>query len=72
MSQNCIQFIVLFFTESKKSSNDIPNAEAITGNKPSQKIRLKEAIRDYGATIIVFHVAISLASLGLCYIAISK
>ncbi|XP_076325570.1 uncharacterized protein LOC143233327 isoform X2 [Tachypleus tridentatus] len=33
----------------------------------SQKERLKQAVRDYGSTVVVFHVAISLVSLGGFY-----
>ena len=38
----------------------------------SQKERLKRAVKDYGATVIVFHVAISLASLGFFYLLVSR
>ncbi|KAK3872786.1 hypothetical protein Pcinc_022146 [Petrolisthes cinctipes] len=34
--------------------------------------KLKRAVKDYGATVIVFHVAISLASLGICYLLVSS
>lgn len=33
---------------------------------------LKRAVKEYGSTVIVFHVAISLASLGTCYALISR
>ncbi|XP_054720058.1 protein FAM210B, mitochondrial-like [Uloborus diversus] len=49
-----------------------PTSEDSSDKKPSQRARLKQAIKDYGATIIVFHVAISLTSLGICYLAISN
>ncbi|GIX72722.1 protein FAM210B, mitochondrial [Caerostris extrusa] len=56
--------------------NLTPKVESViqdsTVSKVSQRTRLKQAVRDYGATIIVFHVAISLTSLGLCYVAISN
>ncbi|RVE41311.1 hypothetical protein evm_014039 [Chilo suppressalis] len=38
----------------------------------SSKEKLKKAIKDYGSTVIVFHVAISLMSLGGCYLLISS
>ena len=40
--------------------------------KLSQKDRLKRAVKEYGSTVIVFHVAISLASLGGFYLAVSR
>lgn len=33
---------------------------------------LKRAVKEYGSTVIVFHVAISLASLGTCYALVSR
>ena len=38
----------------------------------SQRARLKRAVRDYGATVVVFHVGISLVSLGTAYLAVSR
>jgi len=38
----------------------------------SRKEKLKKAIKDYGGTVIVFHVAISLLSLGFCYLLVSS
>ena len=38
----------------------------------SKKDQLKQAVKDYGKTVIVFHVAISLASLGGFYTAVSR
>ncbi|CAG9784490.1 unnamed protein product [Diatraea saccharalis] len=38
----------------------------------SSKEKLKKAIKDYGSTVIVFHVTISLMSLGGCYLLISS
>lgn len=40
--------------------------------KFSSKDKLKQAIKDYGATVIIFHVALSLMSLGLSYLIISR
>ena len=42
------------------------------GEELSKRVQLKNAVRDYGSTVIVFHVAISLASLGGFYTAVSR
>lgn len=36
------------------------------------KEKLKKAFKEYGSTVIVFHVAISVISLGSCYLLISR
>jgi len=47
-------------------------------NKPdkemplTQRQKLKRAVKDYGATVVVFHVGISLMSLGGFYVAVSR
>lgn len=38
----------------------------------SKKMMLKQAFKDYGSTVIVFHVGISLASLGMFYALVSR
>ncbi|XP_043188911.1 protein FAM210B, mitochondrial-like [Amphibalanus amphitrite] len=38
----------------------------------NQRQRLRLAVRDYGATVVVFHVTISLASLGFFYVAVKS
>ena len=38
----------------------------------SKADQLKRAVKDYGSTVIVFHVAISLTSLGLFYLLVSR
>ncbi|XP_013181195.1 PREDICTED: uncharacterized protein LOC106127610 [Papilio xuthus] len=38
----------------------------------SAKEKLKKAVKEYGSTVIVFHVSISLLSLGACYILVSS
>ncbi|XP_046403464.1 uncharacterized protein LOC124169041 [Ischnura elegans] len=48
-------------------NKDNPNAAPI-----SRKDKLKKAVKDYGATVIVFHVGISLLSLGGFYLAVSS
>ncbi|XP_045472750.1 protein FAM210B, mitochondrial-like [Harmonia axyridis] len=40
--------------------------------KLSKKDQLKKAIKEYGSTVIVFHVTISLASLGFFYVLVSS
>lgn len=40
--------------------------------KLSQKERLKRAVREYGATVIVFHTCISLFTLGVSYAVVSS
>lgn len=51
--------------ESNKSSNP--------DEKPLSRVdRLKQTIKEYGSTVIVFHVGISLVSLGTCYVVVSR
>lgn len=38
----------------------------------SKKEKLKKAVKEYGSTVIVFHVGISLVSLGACYLLVSR
>lgn len=38
----------------------------------SRKDKLKLAIKEYGSTVIIFHVSISLVSLGTCYMLVSN
>lgn len=40
--------------------------------KFSRKDKLKRAVKEYGATVIIFHVTLSLMSLGLSYLIISR
>lgn len=53
------------------SNKQIPHEEgkevALT-----QRAKLKNAIRDYGSTVLVFHIAISLVSLGIFYQLVSR
>ncbi|EFA03673.1 Protein FAM210B-like Protein [Tribolium castaneum] len=42
-------------------------------NAPTSiKDKLKKAVAEYGSTVIVFHVGISLVSLGVCYVLVSS
>ena len=52
------------FDSSVNSNNGLPVM--------SKKDQLKRAVKDYGATVIVFHIAISLASLGFFYSLVSR
>lgn len=56
------------------ASADTASSQATTAPpaKVSRRARLKAAIRDYGSTVIVFHVAISLASLGIFYTLLAR
>jgi hypothetical protein len=38
----------------------------------SNKDKLKRAVKEYGSTVIVFHIGISLISLGVCYTLVSR
>ena len=65
-----------FSTSSRHSANN-PEEEAVSSAtnsqvKLSQKDRLKRAVKEYGATVVVFHVSISLMSLGTAYLAVSR
>ena len=41
-------------------------------NQLSQRQKLQRAVAEYGSTVIVFHVTISLASLGFFYLLVSR
>lgn len=53
--------------ETQNSANAQPETVAL-----SPREKLKNAIKDYGSTVLVFHIAISLASLGLFYQLVSR
>lgn len=52
----------------KRGMSDVP-AES---KPPSRAQKLKQAVAAYGSTVIVFHVTISLMSLGGCYLLVSR
>lgn len=52
----------------QESSDDSPQIDEVQLT-PSQK--LKQAVKDYGATVMVFHISMALASLGLFYTLVS-
>ena len=52
-----------------------PEVSGSPGDPPvklSQRERLKRAVKEYGATVVVFHIGISLVSLGGFYLAVSR
>ncbi|XP_054283084.1 protein FAM210B, mitochondrial-like [Macrosteles quadrilineatus] len=55
---------------SSSSENQTPTTDEV--KTLSNKDKLKRAIKDYGATVIVFHITISLMSLGTSYLVISS
>ncbi|GAB6026891.1 hypothetical protein CHUAL_013536 [Chamberlinius hualienensis] len=38
----------------------------------TQRMKFKQAVRDYGATVMIFHISVALCSLGAFYLAISS
>ena len=54
-------------SESNPSTSPVDTVENL-----SQKERLKRAVKEYGGTVIVFHVTISLMSLGGFYLAVTR
>lgn len=58
----------------RKFSSSVETPQNIKGeSKKEDKIsELKKAVKDYGATVIVFHVGISLISLGGFYLAVTR
>ena len=58
-------------TNTEKSRKENAAQEG-SDNKLTLKERLKSVVQEYGTTAIVFHVSISLTSLGLCYAAVKR
>nr|XP_049464154.1 uncharacterized protein LOC120959911 [Anopheles coluzzii] len=56
--------------EQNSEGKGVANEEQVV--PVSRKDRLKKAIKEYGSTVLVFHVSISLASLGTCYLLVSS
>jgi len=65
---------VKHFSSLNKGSDNFDKNEETTSRTtnltPAQK--LKKAVAEYGTTVIVFHVSISLISLGACYLLVSS
>ena len=55
-----------------KSEDQIPDIDSIDTSKLSQRQRLQLSVKHYGSGVMVFHITISLASLGLFYLAVSR
>lgn len=65
-----------FISLSAKSLNEQApkesSGESKVEEKETAKSKLKKAVKEYGSTVIVFHVGISLASLGMFYLLVSR
>lgn len=48
------------------------STEEKTASTMSTKEKMKKAVKEYGSTVVVFHVTISLFSLGACYLLVSR
>ena len=59
---------------STMSKDDKPQEEpqSTPESQLSSKDKLKRAVKEYGLTVVVFHVTISLASLGVFYLIVSR
>lgn len=57
------------FNEALKTSGE---SDAKTPEKETNRSKLKKAVKEYGSTVIVFHVSISLISLGMFYVLVSR
>lgn len=51
---------------------EMSSTEESDHKKLSTKEKLKKAVKEYGSTVIIFHVTISMISLGSCYLLISR
>jgi hypothetical protein len=55
------------------SKSDLTSEKGESKNEPeTAKSKLKKAVKEYGSTVIIFHVGISLASLGMFYTLVSR
>lgn len=71
-----------WFSSDKKDApkNEVENSGESDKQKPHEenevavtpRMKLKNAIRDYGSTVLVFHISISLVSLGIFYQLVSR
>uniref|UniRef100_A0A6P7G4S0 Protein FAM210B, mitochondrial-like isoform X1 n=1 Tax=Diabrotica virgifera virgifera TaxID=50390 RepID=A0A6P7G4S0_DIAVI len=57
--------------DSKRSEKEIPE-KIVLKETLSRKEKLKKAVKEYGSTVIVFHIGISLMSLGTSYLLVSS
>ncbi|XP_076303055.1 uncharacterized protein LOC143221511 [Lasioglossum baleicum] len=67
-----------YSTKASQSVNDVSNTEDNKEQKNvsqvnlSQKERFRRTLKDYGYTVLGFHIGISLISLGACYVAVDR
>lgn len=59
-------------TTKEGSSTNLESEPVLPKVALSNKDKLKQAVRDYGATVIIFHVAMSLSSLGFFYLLVQR
>ena len=54
--------------------NSFPQSEStnVSTNQLTRRQKLQKAVKEYGSTVMVFHVTISLMSLGTFYLAVSR
>nr|XP_034978938.1 protein FAM210B, mitochondrial [Zootoca vivipara] len=57
---------------SETAGNDHEDPSQENGKKPNKSQQLKKVFKEYGAVGVVFHVGISLMSLGMFYLAVSS
>ncbi len=60
------------YSTGPSSSDNQTSSSTTADSQLTQRQRLKIAVRDYGSTVIVFHICISLMSLGGFYLAVSS
>ena len=68
--ENLLQAIVLYCSDS--TSGDSASSTQQAATELSQMQRFKQMVKEYGTVVVVFHVCISLISLGICYTAVSR
>lgn len=68
---NCSVITKRYISLSPITMNETPINDSAKSSpiveKETNKSKLKKAVKEYGSTVIVFHVGISLISLGVCY-----
>ncbi|XP_012287184.1 uncharacterized protein LOC105703394 [Orussus abietinus] len=73
-SVNYIYYKCYSATGASSSTNDIKQEKVVGKSAPvmSRKEAYRLAIKDYGKAVVVFHVSLSLLSLGICYFLVSR
>ena len=59
-------------TEAGPSSSTASGESAASGKAASSTERIKVILREYGTVAFVFHISMSLCTLGTCYLLVSK